>query len=399
MLERYLMHSFGLLCFIITFFVLVVGTSASALVVNHGGDGRFTVSRSPRMYDYNVATQSSVGKQTMDALRQFSPADSAALAPTSTLPKLVSWNIESSLAPTERLVHQADYILYHLCHDLSAPQPIKATFTSDWNNALKLGFDVKTLEYPAWLLKLLDQLKLSQSVLPRVVEPGARLGPVSTSLAARLGLKDKCEVMAGTTDSIAAFLASGCTLSGQAVTSLGSTLAIKMLSDRPVEDSNRGIYSHRIGDQWLVGGASNVGCAVLRQQQFSDEELERLSAQIDPCTDSELEYYPLTKVGERFPENDPLKQPVLTPVPSSRKEYLHAILQAISRIECRGYAALTELGATPPTEIFTAGGGSRNEMWTRMRERILGVKTLKADNIDAAFGAALLAVRLRNKSI
>lgn len=42
---------------------------------------------------------------------------------------------------------------------------------------------------------------------------------------------------------------------GQAVTSLGSTLAVKLLSEVPVEDSARGIYSHRLGDLWLVGSA------------------------------------------------------------------------------------------------------------------------------------------------
>ena len=85
---------------------------------------------------------------------------------------------------------------------------------------------------------------------------------------------------------------------GQAVTSLGSTLAIKLLSDTPVEDSNRGIYSHRLGDRWLVGGASNVGCAVLRQEQFSEQELVELSAQIDPSQDSKCGFYPLLKVRE-----------------------------------------------------------------------------------------------------
>ena len=52
---------------------------------------------------------------------------------------------------------------------------------------------------------------------------------------------------AGTTDSIAAFLASGASGVGDAVTSLGSTLAIKLLSERPVDDSRYGVYSHRLG--------------------------------------------------------------------------------------------------------------------------------------------------------
>ena len=144
------------------------------------------------------------------------------------------------------------------------------------------------------------------------------------------------------------------------MTSLGSTLVIKLLSETPVEDSSRGIYSHRLGDRWLVGVASNVGCAVLRQEEFSDDELKVLSNAIDPSVDSPYKYYPLTKIGERFPKNDPNKNPVLTPKPMKeqsgesvvcRQRYLHGILQGISEIEKEGYAALQELGATPVTEV------------------------------------------------
>lgn len=39
-----------------------------------------------------------------------------------------------------------------------------------------------------------------------------------------------------------AFIASGASKPGQAVTSLGSTLALKLLSTRPVEDASRGVY-------------------------------------------------------------------------------------------------------------------------------------------------------------
>ena len=60
------------------------------------------------------------------------------------------------------------------------------------------------------------------------------------------------------------------------MSSLGSTLAVKLLSATPCDDAARGIYSHRLGALWLVGGASNVGCAVLREQGFDAEELARL---------------------------------------------------------------------------------------------------------------------------
>jgi len=67
------------------------------------------------------------------------------------------------------------------------------------------------------------------------------------------------------------------------------------------------------------------------------------------------------------------------------------ILQSIARIEKQGYDALTRLGASPVTEVYSSGGGSKNEMWTRMRQRILGVPTNVSTNVEAAYGSALLA--------
>ena len=167
----------------------------------------------------------------------------------------------------------------------------------------------------------------------------------------------------GTTDSTAAFIAAGISKPGQALTSLGSTLVIKTISEHPVQDSARGVYSHRLGDKcWLVGGASNVGCAVLAQEGYHELELRQLSDMINPYANSPYDYYPLTKTGERFPVCDPHKLPVLTPKPTSlpgltgnknfRAAYLHGLLHGIARVEKQGYEALEELGVTPVTQVL-----------------------------------------------
>lgn len=230
-----------------------------------------------------------------------------------------------------------------------------------------------------------------EEILPKVVEPGRPIGKLAAEFV-KLGFPSECDIVGGTTDSIAAFIASGANEIGQAVTSLGSTLAIKMLSETPVEDASRGIYSHRLpGGKWLVGGASNVGCKILRDEGFSENELVELSGNIDPMVDSPLQYYPLTKQGERFPVQDPFKQPVLEPKPETRREYLHGILQGIANVERDAYLALESLGASPLKQVLTAGGGAKNPMWMQMRGRLLGVDARMAKNADAAFGAALLA--------
>ena len=289
-------------------------------------------------------------------------------------------------------------ILFQLCERVAADGSEASggnPFCSDWHNALKLGFDVRTLEYPKWILSgALGEVAAGR--LPRAVRPGAHLGNISAAASDRWGLPKRCVVTGGSTDSISAFLASGASEVGDAVTSLGSTLALKMLSATPVDDDTRGVYSHRLGDLWLAGGASNVGCAVLREQGFDAAELVECSARIDGLAPPpQPGYYPLpaATTGERFPVADDRKAPMLSPVPEDRAEFLHSILHAIAAVEAEGYAALKQLGASPLRRVFTAGGGAANDEWTRMREAMLGVEASRADNTDAAYGVALLAAR------
>eukprot|EP01038_Epipyxis_sp_PR26KG_P005081 gene5081-7088_t len=384
--------------------ICVSGTSASALVYNIK---QKKISRNTRMYNYNVLdtnnNKSITGQQAMNCIKSYAPADSAVVASTSTLAKLLSWHFENPLLFEEKLVHQSDYLSYCL-----RGKPNDIPFISDWHNALKVGYDVAYLDYPVWLKELLISCNLSLDVLPQVIEPGKKAGIISSEIANKYSINECCEVIAGTTDSIAAFIASGADKPGQAVSSLGSTLAIKSISEKRVEDSKRGIYSHRLGNEWLVGGASNVGCAIFRKEGFSNEELELLSRDIDPNEDSHYKYYPLLKQGERFPTNNPLQEPVLDPKPMlikssndvnyndnqvDRKLYLQGLLHSIAVIEKQGYDALEQLGASPITEVFTAGGGAKNNMWSSMRSRILQKKVSKAFNVEASYGCARLALK------
>jgi sugar (pentulose or hexulose) kinase len=256
---------------------------------------------------------------------------------------------------------------------------------TDYHNALKMGLDLDTLQWPAWVEYLADA-----DYLPVPMAPGARLATVSRPRARYLGINPGCMVHAGTTDSIAAFLAAGMARTGDAVTSLGSTLVLKLLSDTLVESTEHGVYSHWFGRRWLAGGASNAGGAVLRQF-FDDRQLATLSGKINPAVASPLDYTPLPRTGERFPVNDPTLSPRLVPRPADDAEFLHGLLESLARIEARGYRLLAELGASPLKRVETAGGGARNATWTQIRQRLLGVPVAPAAQTEAAYGAALLA--------
>lgn len=95
------------------------------------------------------------------------------------------------------------------------------------------------------------------------------------------------------------------------------------------------------------------------------------------------------------------------------------------------FKLLTELGATPVTEVFTgavlalpldlaapasvqgflsfpashhassvlpaAGGGAQNPQWTAIRQRVLGVPVKPSPQTEAAYGAAILARQAAQK--
>ncbi|KAK3195398.1 hypothetical protein Dsin_026708 [Dipteronia sinensis] len=349
--------------------ISIDGTSATTIILDS-----YTGEPLWRPFLYNESCPDA-----LPMVKSIAPANHTVCSGTSTLCKLVSWwNIGGANKTSAVLLHQADWLSWLLHGKLGV---------SDYNNALKVGYDPEVESYPPWLLS-----QPYSQLLPSVKAPGASIGFLKEDIRTKFGFPKDCVVCTGTTDSIAAFLAARATEPGKAVTSLGSTLAIKLLSTNRIEDARFGVYSHRLDDKWLVGGASNTGGAVLRQI-FTDEQLEKLSDHINPMEASPLDYYPLQAVGERFPLVDPEMAPRLHPRPQSDVEYLHGILESIARIEAKAYRLLKDLGATQVEEVFTAGGGAKNEKWIRIRERVLGLPVRRAIQTEAAYGAALLALK------
>ena len=328
-----------------------------------------------------------------DSRAQLQAAQLNAIAPdshivstaTSSLAKFLWLTQQDGITSAAYFLHQADWLTA-----LLSGQP----GISDYHNALKTGYDVEQLCWPDWVMALPHA-----HLLPQVVASGEVIGLIQPDIAKHFGIHPQCAIHAGTTDSNAAFIASDIDELGVGVTSLGSTLVLKQLSPKYIAAPKYGVYSHRYGDLWLVGGASNAGGAVLRHY-YNDAQLATLSEQINPLQDSPLDYYPLSKPGERFPINDARLAPrplrfssgQTTPRPVNDVEFLHGLLQGLTRIEVAGYAKLAELGAPTLKHVITNGGGARNIVWQKMRSRLLAVPISAADNSEAAYGSALLCL-------
>jgi sugar (pentulose or hexulose) kinase len=346
--------------------IAINGTSSTVLVCDRQGNPL----SEPLLYNDGR------GITEIDRIEALLPENTVVQNATSSLAKLLWWQNQSQLPEKGHFLHQADW-LAGLLHGRWG--------ISDYHNALKLGYDVVNLEYPAILCN-----QSFFGLLPQVLTPGEGVGLIQKSLANQFQISTACQICTGTTDSIAAFLAAGVNRPGDAVTSLGSTLVLKLLSHSPIEDRASGIYSHRFGKLWLTGGASNTGGAVLRHF-FSDEALFTLSQQINSEFPSPFSYYPLLTPGDRFPINDPQLVPILEPRPDDPVQFLHGLLESIAKIEKMGYKQLQKLGSSPLQQVYTAGGGAQNRAWQKIRARQLQVPVLPSPHTEAAYGTALLA--------
>jgi sugar (pentulose or hexulose) kinase len=305
------------------------------------------------------------------------PSESGAHGRSSALAKLLHLLARGG-DKAKHALHQADWIAGRLAGRFDG---------SDENNALKLGYDPVTRRWPDWL----DQLGVPRALLPEVRVPGAEIGPIAPQMVELLGLSPSTMIHAGTTDGVAAFIATRASVPGDAVTSLGTTLVVKLLAETPVFAAEQGIYSHRLGDRWLAGGASNTGGAALLAH-FSAAELEAMTPKLKPAQPTGLDYYPLPKPGERFPIADPNLAPRVTPRPADDVVFFQGLLEGVAAVEAMAYRRLGELGAPALRRVISIGGGAKNAAWSEIRQRLLGVPVTVAEQTEASYGAALLAL-------
>jgi D-ribulokinase len=307
----------------------------------------------------------------------IAPAESGAHGASSALAKLLYLLDHGEISAARHAVHQADWITGRLSgrHGVS-----------DENNALKLGYDPVARAWPPWL----DQLGVPRD-LPNVLVPGTPFADIDPDIARTLGLSSSAQIAAGTTDGVAAFIATRADHPGDAVTSLGTTMVVKQLATQPIFAADQGVYSHRAGERWLAGGASNSGGAALLMH-FSPDQMEQLTPLVRPDEPTGLDYYPLPKPGERFPIADPALAARITPRPTQDHRFFQGLLEGIASVEALAYQRLARLGAPPLRRVIGIGGGAKNDAWTRIRQRVLGVPVTVAKQTEASYGAALLAL-------
>jgi sugar (pentulose or hexulose) kinase len=299
------------------------------------------------------------------------------IQPTFGLPKL-AWLVRV-YPHARRLAHVPDVLVERLTGH---------TPPTDWSHALKSGYDPDRHE---WAAEALAALGLRRELLPDVLAPTASAGLVTEVASHATGLPAGCEVRLGMTDACAAQLAAGVAEPGQFVSVLGSTLAIKGVSQDLVVDPAGVVYSHRHPDGWwMPGGASNVGARILTEA-FAGRDLTELDGRAARHGPASAVTYPLLGRGERFPFSVPAAEGFWLGEPADEVERYRAILEGVAFVERLAFERLASLGLASPSPVTVAGGGSCSTAWNRIRATALGQAVVAKPAATTALGACILA--------
>ncbi|CAB4673419.1 MAG: hypothetical protein F2653_02635 [Actinobacteria bacterium] len=266
------------------------------------------------------------------------------------------------------LVHTPEFVIASVLN--LKPQDIAA----DWSHALKTGVDLHT---QSWKPEILAQASAEKISLPKVVAPGAKLGAIGN-----------LNIYAGMTDGCTAQISAGGAGLGSAVTTLGTTMVIKLVSNKDV--AGPGFYSHLLPKtNWLVGGASNLGGISFKEYA---RDIKGWDIKAEAHGPASFVTYPLTSKGERFPVANKDLVKVSSGNPTNEIDNYRAILEGIAFAEKLSYEILGKAGAPLTGELRTAGGGAKSPIWCKIRATVLNRPVIAQKGSGSDLGAALIAI-------
>ena len=267
-----------------------------------------------------------------------------------------------------RLVHTPEFVIAALLN--KKPQEIAA----DWSHSLKTGVDLHTKN---WNSQVIAKAASENISLPNIVAPGAKLGTI-----------DDLDIYAGMTDGCTAQISAGGAELGSAVTTLGTTMVIKIVSNKDV--SGPGYYSHLLpANSWLVGGASNLGGISFKD--FSSD-IKNWDEKAEANGPASFVTYPLISKGERFPIADKELTNISSGKAVDDSDNYRAILEGIAFAERLSYEILAKAGAPLTGELKTVGGGAKSPIWCKIRATVLNRPIIAQKNSGSDLGAALIAI-------
>jgi xylulokinase len=257
-----------------------------------------------------------------------------------------------------------------------------------------------------WDPDLCRSFGVSETKLPRIVEPHTVVGSVSRRVAARCRLKAGTPVVAGCGDTAASFLACGATREGVCVDVAGTASVFAATTSAFRADITHGILGwgrSATPGLWhpyayINGGGMNVewfAAQIAASGQASPRtlsRLNRLAANIVPRPDDPL-FIP--HLGGRVSPGRPHLRGCWAGLSWSHSaaHLYRAVLESVALEYCLYRDVLEALNPELTIrEVRVTGGGQRSALWNRIKADALQTPVVQVTRREGApLGAALLA--------
>jgi gluconokinase len=302
---------------------------------------------------------------------------------------------EQIFTKADKFISIKEYVFFRLFNE----------YVIDYSIASATGmFHLENLD---WDENALEITGLTKEKLSKPVPTTHYITGMKENLAEEMGLLPATPFVVGASDGVLSNLGVNAIEKGVVAVTIGTSGAIRMVTDRPVTDPKGRIFCYALTeDKWVIGGPVNNGGIVFRwiRDELAASEVEtakRLG--LDP-------YEVLTKIAERVePGSDGLLfHPYLTgeraPLWNAnargsffglgmhhKKEHMiRAALEGVIFNLHSVFLVLQELTGTPH-KIQATGGFARSELWRQMMADILDQEVTVPESYESScLGAVIL---------
>lgn len=284
-----------------------------------------------------------------------------------------------------KFISMKEFLLYKMTNE----------FAIDHSMASATGmFDLKTLD---WNDLALREIALKKDRLSTPCPTTTIFNTMTKEFQEAIGAEEPFPIVIGATDGCLASLGSHGTRKNTGVVTIGTSGAVRVISDTPLIDKEARTFSYILDEGLYVsGGATNNGGIVyewIRELIVDHEDLDLSLSKSQPGAKG-LIFLPFI-TGERAPYyNSKLRGSFLgLSIHHNKHDLMEATIEGVCFALKEVYTILSSL--VPEVDVIYANGGFiKSEIWIKRLSSILKKKIIVSDQGDAAlFGAYLLGLK------
>lgn len=267
-------------------------------------------------------------------------------------------------------------------------------------------FNLETLD---WDDEAISIAGIRKEQLPRPVDTTYVIRTCKKSYAADLGLNCEVPIVVGAGDGTLSNLGVGAIGPGMVAATIGTSGAIRQVTDKPVTDPDARTFCYALTKQhWVIGGAISNGGIVLRwfRDNMAEPEqdvakrlgvdpydvITRYAEKVSPGSDG-LIFLPFLS-GERAPYWNANARGVLfgLALHHTKQHIARATLESVM-YGMHNVRLVLEEQAGEAKEIRATGGFARSQLWLQIMADIFGREVVVAESHESScLGAAVLAM-------